>query len=118
MSPELRMIRISLLERLADGEEIDAGYGQTPGRYPLHITQSVGPMVRLLRLDGLIRCCVVARLLLAHSPFPFALARLTSRRSLVGVRHMVSMILLNEIRHAIACCISVQYNAGSGVHNV
>ncbi len=46
--------RISLLERLADGEEIDAGYGQTPGRYPLHITQSVGPMVRLLRLDGLI----------------------------------------------------------------
>ena len=54
MSPELRMIRISLLERLADGDEIDAGCGQTSDRYPRHIAQRVGPMVRLLRMDGLI----------------------------------------------------------------
>ena len=54
MTPELRMIRIPLLERLADGDEIDAGCGQTTDRYPRHIAQRVGPMVRLLRLDGLI----------------------------------------------------------------
>jgi len=54
MSPELRMIRIPLLEKLADGDEIDAGYGQSTERYPRHIAQSVGPMVRLLRMDGLI----------------------------------------------------------------
>lgn len=54
MSPELRMIRISLLERWADGAEIDAGYGQTADRYPRHIAQCVGPMVRSLRHGGLI----------------------------------------------------------------
>lgn len=54
MSPVLRRVRAVLLTRLATGRAVEAGESQTRDRYPREISQRIGPMVRGLRLAGLI----------------------------------------------------------------